>query len=116
MEPASSVARWSTEWERWGMVRRPIPLLLFCVAAGCTSAAGGDAPAAVALLGGTSMSDTPWPSDVFLKNGRLVVGEIPIEGDAAHLPKLTDAPADLDGPPTYTSGFFPTKQEGLEHG
>ncbi len=63
---------------------------------------------ATSLLGGTSMSDTPWPSDLFLRNGRIAVTEVPLDGaQPATRAGLAASLSELDGAPTYTSVFFP---------
>lgn len=59
------------------------------------------------LLGGTSMTDTPWPSDAFLRDGQLAVTSVPLSGNPASVKALVDALSELDGAPTFTSAFFP---------
>lgn len=59
------------------------------------------------LLGGTSMADTPWPSDVFLRDGKLAVASVPLGGNPTSTKALADALSELDGAPPYTSAFFP---------
>jgi len=58
------------------------------------------------------MADTPWPSDVFLRGGHLEVADVLLEGgQPGPLATLAAALSELDGAPTYTSAFFPTKGE-----
>jgi hypothetical protein len=79
-------------------------------ASGCSSDADGatNGAAAEALLGGASMRDTPWPSDVFLRDGRINVTDVAIEGgQPGPLGTLAASLSELDGAPTYTSAFFP---------
>ncbi|CAN5904570.1 hypothetical protein BH11MYX4_BH11MYX4_33970 [soil metagenome] len=89
-------------------------LLVAQAPAGCASdaVAGAQGATAEALLGGTSMADTPWPSDVFLRGGRLDVRDVMLEGgQPAASTNLAAALSELDGAPTYTSAFFPTNGE-----
>lgn len=78
-------------------------------ATGCSSDDdAGSAPRARALLGGTSLRDTPWPSDLFLRDGRLVITDVALEGgQPGPLGTLAASLSELDGAPTYTSAFFP---------
>lgn len=58
------------------------------------------------------MTDTPWPSDAFLHDGKLKVTEVAIEGgQAGPLAALAAALSELDGASTYTSVFFPVSGE-----
>lgn len=59
------------------------------------------------LLGGTSMADTPWPSDLFLRDGKLVVPSIPLAGNPKSIEALAAALSELDGASSFTSAFFP---------
>src|SRR5262245_13248898 len=81
-----------------------IALALACA---CSRDEAAGPPRAEALLGGSAIADTPWPCDTFLKNGRLEVGPIPLEGKPGPLAALTTALGEVDGAPTYTSVFFP---------
>ncbi|MCA9668472.1 MAG: hypothetical protein KC503_22930 [Myxococcales bacterium] len=70
--------------------------------------AGSDAPPGGrprALLGGT-LADSPWPSDVFLVDGRLRLTSLPIPGKAEAQAQLVAALGELDGAPIKTSIFF----------
>lgn len=92
---------------RWGTMKRLLPLVIFAVACGDDARpAEGSAPL-TAKMGGTSMADTPWPSDTFLKNGHLEVGPIPLEGQKGPLDAMTATFAETDGAPIYGSVFFP---------
>lgn len=64
-----------------------------------------------ALLGGTSMEDTPWPSDIFLKDGHIDVKSIPLDGGQRPLELLALAISEMDGAPVYGSVFFPVRGE-----
>jgi hypothetical protein len=99
---------------RRGEQQRPLSSLAFVVglaiAAGCSSSADGppEVTTAEALLGGATMSDTPWPSDVFLRDGHIQVSDVRIEGgQPGPLASLAAALSELDGASTYTSVFFP---------
>src|SRR5262245_8492827 len=74
-----------------------------------------DVPHVEALLGGTSMTDTPWPSDAFLKDGHLDVREVPLGGAPASVAALAATLSELDGASIHTSVFFPTSG-GLPNG
>lgn len=88
---------------------RRASLLAIALLVACSSDGGSSAPPATeALLGGTSMSDTPWPSDVFLVNGRIAVHDLPLGGAPASVSALAATLSELDGGPTHTSLFFPT--------
>lgn len=69
-----------------------------------------DPPPIEALLGGTSMADTPWPSDVFLVDGRISVTSVPIpDGAPEPLAAMALALSEMDGAPVYGSVFFPVR-------
>lgn len=85
-------------------------LFFFVIVLAAACSDGDAAPAGPALqakLGGTSMADTPWPSDLFLKNGRLEVGAIPLEGQKGPLDAMVATFAETDGAPIYGAVFFP---------
>lgn len=47
------------------------------------------------------MHDTPWPSDVFLRDGRLVVADVALEGGRpGPLGTLSASLSERDGAPT----------------
>lgn len=83
-------------------------------AAACDDSALPDGRAkATALFAATSLADTPWPSDVFLRNGTLAVTDVPLEGaQPATRASLAASLSELDGAPTYTSVFFPYDDPG----
>lgn len=91
-----------------------LPLALATLMGAC----GGhddEEPVLTALHYGTSMRDTPWPSDAFLSEGRIRVGpDLPLEGEATALAKLAEALSDLDGAPMTGSAYFPTSGEAPE--
>lgn len=97
------------------MRRSPVVLLTLGVAAlsiSCSSDGEGapEAATAQALLGGASMRDTPWPSDVFVREGRLAVTDVALEGgQPGPLGTLAATLSELDGAPAYTSVFFPVE-------
>lgn len=88
---------------------RPLALALaFATGAACDDSALPDGAPATALFAATSLSDTPWPSDVFLRSGRLTVTDVPLDGaQPATRASLAASLSELDGAPTYTSVFFP---------
>ena len=92
------------------MARLQWSVLALLVVAACSS---DDAPAgasAEALLGGTSMADTPWPSDAFLHDGHLQVNDVLLEGgQPGPLGTLAASLSELDGASAYTSVFFPVQ-------
>jgi hypothetical protein len=90
------------------MTPRILVVGLVLVAA-CDGHRPDELPSGEAQLGGTSMADTPWPSDRFLVNGKLRVESVPLLGQPAPLAALAAALSDLDGAPVYTSVFFPVK-------
>lgn len=92
-------------------MKRPLLLLILAAACGNDDHASPAGPSLTAKMGGTSMADTPWPSDVFLKNGRLEVGAIPLEGQKGPLDAMTATFAETDGAPIYGSVFFPLEGE-----
>lgn len=67
-----------------------------------------------------SLEDTPWPSDVFLVDGKLRLPGVPLRGDSRVGPgpvaSLVASIEDLDGAPMYTSVFFPTGPLALPQG
>jgi len=70
--------------------------------------ASADEPVTLeARLDGTSMDDTPWPSDVFLENGHYALRALPLDGQAEPVASLAATLSELDGAPSYTSVFFP---------
>lgn len=87
------------------MRRSHVLLLALLLSAGCSGGVEDRRP--VALLGG-SFADSPWPNDLFLRNGRLRVGTLPLPGDPVALRNLSAAIAEEDGFPVRTSIFFPT--------
>jgi hypothetical protein len=96
------------------MIRRYGCALLLAALVACSSGdEGGSSPPppkdepALALLGVTSMRDTPWPSDAFLRDGRIDVKSLPLEGNASAVEALAAALSELDGAPVHTSAFFP---------
>jgi hypothetical protein len=97
------------------MKRGPVFVLTLAVAcaAGCSSSgAAADGAQAEALLGGGTMTDTPWPSDLFLKEGHIAVSDVALEGgQPGPLGTLAAALSELDGASSYTSAFFPVSGE-----
>lgn len=91
-------------------MRRLAGLVLLVMACGENDAPPAS-PTLIAKMGGTSMADTPWPSDVFLKNGRLEVGAIPLEGKKGPIDAIAATFAETDGAPIYGSVFFPLEGE-----
>ncbi|MCA9590020.1 MAG: hypothetical protein KC657_32170 [Myxococcales bacterium] len=83
-------------------------LVVVCALAPACGSGDAPPPTAEALFGATSMADTPWPSDFFLRDGRIVPGAIPLDGQPGPLAALEAALSELDGAPVYTSTFFPT--------
>jgi hypothetical protein len=87
------------------------PLSWLCVAVvACACSSDDDVPSSPrieALLGGTSMADTPWPSDAFSKDGHIHVTSIPLEGRPGPLGTMALALSEMDGAPVYGSVFFP---------
>ncbi|MBI2058864.1 MAG: hypothetical protein HYT87_03760 [Nitrospirae bacterium] len=97
-------------------MRRAVFLpVMVCLA--CSSGANSprSAPTIEALLGGTSMKDTPWPSDVFLQDGHILVESIPLDGQRGPLDALALTLSEMDGAPVYGSVFFPVSGD-LEDG
>lgn len=89
-----------------GLARSIAGAALACAVACSGEDDAGPAPIE-ALLGGTSMRDTPWPSDAFMKDGRLAVTDIPLEGARGPLDALALSLSEMDGAPVYGSVFFP---------
>jgi hypothetical protein len=90
-------------------------IVALAAAAACCGAEREPAPAE-ALLTEATMVAAPWPSDVFLRQGRLEVGAIPLEAQEAPLATLAATLADLDGAPNVTSVFFPVRGGALRDG
>ncbi len=82
-------------------------LLLATVVLACSGDGEATAPPLEALNGGTSMRDTPWPSDVFRKDGHLDVKDVPLEGKPEAIAALAASLSELDGAPSFGSVFFP---------
>lgn len=96
-------------------MRTAILLSLSIVVALGACGGGDEEPPLAALHEGASMRDTPWPSDAFLREGRLAVGpDLPLEGEPGALAKLAEALSDRDGAPTTGSAFFPASGEAPE--
>lgn len=89
---------------RWAL------LLLLGVASACS----GDPASkerATALLGG-KLADSPWPSDLFLVDGKLKIDSFPFVGKKQAFDKLSAGLAVLDGAPLTSSIFFATDGKG----
>lgn len=88
-------------------------LLVLAPGTACDDSALPDGARATSLFGASSLADTPWPSDVFLRNGKLAVTDVPLEGaQPATRASLAASLSELDGAPTYTSVFFPYDDPG----
>lgn len=97
-------------------VVRPADAHVFDADAGADlQGADGLATLPEALLGST-LADSPWPSDQFLVEGHVQLAELPLPGKAQNLQNLIAALNELDGFPVASSVFFPTAGAELPAG